>query len=61
MVIWLMAFVGSIRRWRRKPGVDACRDLTVCLRFDSPTCCADRIAAARSLERLRDERLTWGG
>lgn len=60
MMIWLLSLMGAIRR-RRKPSVDRCRDLTVCLRFDSPTCCADRIAAARTLECVRDERLTWGG
>lgn len=61
MLIWLIAFISSIRRWRRKPAVDACRDLAACLRFDLPNCCADRIAAMRSLDRLRDERMRWGG
>lgn len=60
MMIRLFARMGSWFRRSRKPAVEHCRDLAACLRFDLPNCCADRIAAARSLDRLRDERLTWG-
>ncbi len=53
MMIWLLALMGSIRR-RRKPSVDRCRDLAVCLRFDSRllrTADASRRAKRRSHAR----------